>query len=202
MRVIEGTHRFELEEKKSRFIAVAVTVHSVEEALARLSELRDPTATHNCYAYRIGDQYRFFDDAEPTGTAGKPILAAITRKEIDHCLVVVIRFFGGIKLGAGGLSRAYGKCAAECLRNAATRDLIPRVRLTVTAPFEAIGDVYPALGAHGAVKLGEMFEAGGVVLSVELEETELEAFRSQVTDATRGRARIDALLCEEGRFHA
>ncbi|MGU7895871.1 IMPACT family protein, partial [Escherichia coli] len=91
-----------------------------EEALAFLEAQREPQATHNCYAYKLGNLYRFFDDGEPTGTAGKPILHAIEAQGLDRVVVLVVRYFGGIKLGAGGLVRAYGGVAAEALRRAST----------------------------------------------------------------------------------
>ncbi|RTH31961.1 IMPACT family protein, partial [Thermus scotoductus] len=92
--------------QKSRFIAKAAPVASEEEALAFLEAQREPQATHNCYAYKLGNLYRFFDDGEPTGTAGKPILHAIEAQGLDRVVVLVVRYFGGIKLGAGGLVRA------------------------------------------------------------------------------------------------
>lgn len=188
MRVLTDRHTFELEEKKSRFIAVAAPVESVDAALAALDEIRDDDATHNCFAYRIGDTYRFFDDGEPGGTAGKPILAAIERQGIDRCLVVVIRFFGGIKLGAGGLTRAYGKTASECLRSAPTEEMIPRVRMALHAPFDSIGDLYPVFARHEADKLEETYDERGVAFVVELAEEAVERFTGDVADATRGSA--------------
>ena len=77
---------------------------------------RYPDATHHCWAYRIGPAYRFGDDGEPGGTAGAPILRAIEGQGVDRVMVVVVRFYGGVKLGTGGLARAYGGTAAECLR--------------------------------------------------------------------------------------
>ncbi|KAL9259712.1 IMPACT family member YvyE-like protein [Drosera capensis] len=93
----------EREIKKSKFIAVAGAVGSERSALMFLSEVRDAKATHNCWAYKIGDQFRSNDDGEPSGTAGKPIYSAIVSSGLDRVMVVVIRYFGGIKLGTGGL---------------------------------------------------------------------------------------------------
>ena len=104
---------YEEEIQKSRFIAKAAPVASEEEALAFLAENREPEATHNGYAYKIGLLYRFSDDGEPSGTAGKPILHAIEAQGLDRVAVLVVRYFGGVKLGAGGLVRAYGGVAAE-----------------------------------------------------------------------------------------
>ncbi|MFC6616804.1 IMPACT family protein [Deinococcus radiophilus] len=88
--------------------------------LAYLAELRAkyPDATHHCWAYRIGELYRFNDDGEPGGTAGAPILRAIEGQGVQHVMVIVVRYYGGVKLGTGGLVRAYGGAAAECLRTA------------------------------------------------------------------------------------
>ena len=102
--------------RKSIFVANAANVGSPDAALAFVAAVTDRTATHNCWAYRIGQQYRFNDDGEPGGTAGRPILQAIDAQQMDDTVVVVTRWYGGIKLGAGGLARAYGGCAAECLR--------------------------------------------------------------------------------------
>src|SRR5690606_37193470 len=97
-----------LEVKHSRFIANAAPVSSPAEALDYLSEVAVRDATHNCWAWRIGGDYRSSDDGEPAGTAGRPILAAIDGHGYDQVMVVVTRWYGGIKLGAGGLVRAYG----------------------------------------------------------------------------------------------
>ena len=94
--------------RKSRFLALAAPVPSIEHALAFVREVSTPEATHNCWAYRIGHDYRFNDDGEPGGTAGRPILQAIDGQRMDGVAVVVTRWYGGIKLGAGGLVRAYG----------------------------------------------------------------------------------------------
>ncbi|KAL6955867.1 hypothetical protein U1Q18_048274 [Sarracenia purpurea var. burkii] len=111
---------FEREIKKSKFIAIAGSISDERSAQSFLSEVRDPRATHNCWAYKVGDHYRSNDDGEPSGTAGKPIYSAIVSSGIDRVMVVVIRYFGGIKLGTGGLVRAYGGVTAECLKNAPT----------------------------------------------------------------------------------
>ena len=126
---------YEEEIQKSRFIAKAAPVASEEEALAFLAENREPEATHNGYAYKIGLLYRFSDDGEPSGTAGKPILHAIEAQGLDRVAVLVVRYFGGVKLGAGGLVRAYGGVAAEALRRAPKVPLVERVELAFLVPF-------------------------------------------------------------------
>src|SRR5688500_7406689 len=110
--------------KKSRFLCQAAPVATPEAALEFLAQISDPQATHNCWAYRIGQHYRFSDDGEPVGTAGKPMLQAIDGQGFDQVVAVVTRWYGGIKLGAGGLMRAYGGVTAQCLRLAARTPLV------------------------------------------------------------------------------
>jgi uncharacterized YigZ family protein len=186
-RTLSAAHSHELVTKKSRFLAQAVPVESPEQAMAALAELSDPAATHNCFAYRIGDRYRFSDDGEPGGTAGRPILAAIEGRGLDGVLVVVTRWYGGVKLGAGGLARAYGGSASECLRQAPSHVVRPRVRVELTAGFEDMGAVYGLLERSEVERLGERYGADGVTIQVELFEGDLEALVRALADATRGR---------------
>jgi uncharacterized YigZ family protein len=177
--------------RHSRFFAQAAPAADAGSALAFLAAGSDPGATHNCWAYRVGSDYRSSDDGEPAGTAGRPILAAIDGQGFDQVIVVVTRWYGGIKLGAGGLVRAYGGTAAECLRNAARRPLVAMRELTVRAPFADIGAVHSALAAHGALKLDEAFASEGVRLRVSLPADQADALQARLRDATRDRARID-----------
>ena len=107
----------QIEVKKSRFIGRIHPVSDKDEAESLINSIKEEyaDATHNCWAWHIEEKglihYRFSDDGEPSGTAGKPILASIEEKNITDCLIVVTRYFGGIKLGMGGLSRAYRQCA-------------------------------------------------------------------------------------------
>jgi putative IMPACT (imprinted ancient) family translation regulator len=183
--------REELEIKRSRFIAAAGRADTPEEATAFVAAERDPEATHNCWAYRVGDAYRFSDDGEPGGTAGRPILAAIDAQHLDHVAVVVTRFFGGVKLGAGGLARAYGGVAAASLRMAKKLEVRPTIAACVRAPFDAVGAVYPLLDRHAAVRGAERYGEGGLELDVEVEAARFEELKAALGDATRGRARIE-----------
>ena len=121
--------------KRSRFVAQASAVSQASEALAFLKRIRDARATHHCWAYSIGQRYRFSDDAEPGGTAGKPILNVIQHKWIGDVAVVVIRYFGGIKLGAGGLVRAYGGAAEAALSSLPLKILQPTTTMVVELDF-------------------------------------------------------------------
>lgn len=187
---LAGPASHAIEVKHSRFLARAVPVDSAEAAQAALAPLSDADATHNCWAWRVGPQYRSSDDGEPAGTAGRPILAAIDGQGCDLVLVVVTRWYGGIKLGAGGLVRAYGGAAAECLRRAERRALIAFAEFEVGCPFPDLGAVHAALIAANAARLDERFDAGGAVLRVRLPADQADALRLRLRDATRNRARI------------
>ena len=179
-----------IEVKHSRFLAQAAPVESAAQALAFLADIARTPATHHCWAYRIGNDYRSSDDGEPAGTAGRPILAAIDGQGFDRVMVVVTRWYGGVNLGAGGLVRAYGGTAAECLRTAPRRALIDYRELVVQAGFEDTGAVHAALAAHGAERLDEAFDAEGLRMRVRLPADRVDALVAQLSDATRNRARI------------
>ena len=187
---LAGPADFLLEVKHSRFLAQAGPVDSAEAAHAFMATVADPTATHNCWAWRVGDQYRSSDDGEPAGTAGRPILAAIDGQGYDRVAVVVTRWFGGIKLGAGGLVRAYGGAAAECLRRAQRLPLVAMRTVELQAGFDDIGAVHTVLAAISAEKRDERYEADGLHLEVTVAESQLDALRVQLRDATRDRARL------------
>ncbi|KAF5738024.1 hypothetical protein HS088_TW13G00917 [Tripterygium wilfordii] len=151
---------FEREIKKSKFIAIAGPISDERSAHSFLSEVRDPRATHNCWAYKVGEQYRCNDDGEPSGTAGKPIQTAIDSSGIDRVMVVVIRYFGGIKLGTGGLVRAYGGVAAECLRNSPTCLVKSKVPMGVEVSFNLLGSLYHQLQSFQAEDIRQDYETG------------------------------------------
>lgn len=194
---LAGRVSHEIVVKHSRFLVHAAPVDSPEAALTFLAEIGDPDATHNCWAYRIGGQYRFSDDNEPAGTAGRPILAAIDGQGLDQVVAVVTRWYGGIKLGAGGLVRAYGGSAAECLRRAERRALIEFADCELAFAFTDTGAVHAALSAHGADKLEERFDAEGAHLSLRLPADRLEALKNQLRDATRDRVRFSGAAARE-----
>ncbi|PON84765.1 Impact family [Trema orientale] len=151
---------FEKEIKKSKFIAIAGPISDEQSAFSFLSQVRDPRATHNCWAYKVGDQYRSNDDGEPSGTAGKPIQSAIVSSGIDRVMVVVIRYFGGIKLGTGGLVRAYGGVTSECLRNAPTCLVKSKVPMGVEVPFDLLGALYHQLQSFQVEDIKQDYETG------------------------------------------
>ncbi|RAS18409.1 IMPACT family protein [Ensifer adhaerens] len=174
--------------KKSRFLAFAAPITDEQAAKDFLAAHSDPTANHNCWAWRIGQAYRFSDDGEPSGTAGKPILAAIDGQELDRVAVMVTRWFGGILLGSGGLVRAYGGTAALCLRAAEKIEMIETVRATVALDFSDMALIKARLLARDVAIIKESFTDKGPGLTVELRKDEAEAILAMVLDLSRGKA--------------
>lgn len=179
--------RHQEEIKKSRFLAIAAPVSSGEQAMAFLREVADPAATHNCWAYRVGPDYRFNDDGEPGGTAGRPILQAIDGQQVDRVAVAVTRWYGGIKLGAGGLVRAYGGTAAECLRRAERTPIVAMVRLGVHCDFADLALLKARLQELQAEVEHETFGADGVELRWCLPESHVAEAELRINDISRGR---------------
>jgi putative IMPACT (imprinted ancient) family translation regulator len=187
-------HRAEVEVKRSRFLAWAWPVASPGAALLRLESRRDPSASHNCWAFRVGQAHRSSDDGEPGGTAGRPILAAIDGEGLNGVCVLVVRHFGGVKLGTGGLARAYAGAARAVLRAAPRRAVVPRAVLRLLAPYECLGAVYQAAESHAAVKLSEDFGgggAGGVALRLAVRADGAAALAAALRDASAGRIEVE-----------
>lgn len=179
--------------KKSRFLAQAMPVDSAEQAMAFVRNISDPTATHNCWAYKIGQDYRFHDDGEPGGTAGRPILQAIEGQGIDRAAVVVTRWFGGVKLGAGGLVRAYGGTAAECLRRAERIPIVSMARLGLHCDFAELPLLKARLRELDAQIEQEVFDAEGVELQLCLPDSRVAETQARITDISRGRIQMRRL---------
>lgn len=188
---LEQTAEFEQIIKKSRFLAIALAVATEEEAKAALATHSDADANHNCWAWRIGAAYRFSDDGEPSGTAGKPILAAIDGQSLTNVLVIVTRWFGGILLGSGGLVRAYGGTAAACLRSAPMVELKPSVEGLVRLDFSDLARVKARLQAIADLTIAEeQFTATGADLVLRVPEAEVETVLRLVSDLTNGRSEL------------
>ena len=136
--------------EKSRFIASAMHVDSVEDAVEFVNGKRKQyfDATHNCYAYAVGDRVKFSDDGEPQGTAGMPIYECIKNNGLDRLCVVVTRYFGGIKLGAGGLVRAYSGSCAEVLKQCERLAMTDCTRAEVVIDYSLLKPLRKALLPH------------------------------------------------------
>lgn len=178
--------------KGSRFIAALAPCADADAALAHVAETRArwPDASHHCWAYRLahGDA-RSSDDGEPGGSAGRPILAQIDGHEVVDVVVVVVRWFGGTKLGVGGLIRAYGGCAGQALDRADATPFVPMVERQVTFGHPHTGDVHHVLTTFG-VEVIDTAYAEGVTLTVRLREADLTAVTEALRDRTAGRASV------------
>jgi uncharacterized YigZ family protein len=178
--------------KKSRFLAVAGPVPDEAAAKAFVAANSDQAANHNCWAWRIGQAYRYSDDGEPGGTAGKPILQAIDGQSLDRVAVVVTRWFGGVLLGSGGLVRAYGGTAAMCLRKAEKAPLVDTVAATVTCTFGDLALLQARLEALPGVQVRvQSFTDTGTELAVLAPEDQADGMARMVADLTSGRAVVE-----------
>ncbi|NYT77360.1 YigZ family protein [Alcaligenaceae bacterium] len=178
---------YEEDIKKSRFLALADAVQTPEEAMAFFAANSVVDATHNCWAYRIGAEYRFNDDGEPGGTAGRPILQAIEGQQCDRVAVLVIRWFGGVKLGTGGLMRAYGGAAAQCLRLAAKTELVDEVQVSCACDFADIAILRARLPGFDVRVLDEQFTDTGARWVLAVPRTQAAALQALYTNLTRGK---------------
>ena len=117
----------------------------------------------------------------------QPILNAIKRQDIDKVMVIVIRYYGGIKLGAGGLARAYGGCAAKCLQTASLKPVIALTEISMVVKFADIGTLYPVIDQFGAEKIEERYAPNGLLIKLRLDREKCQAMRTALKDSTSGR---------------
>lgn len=184
----------ETEEKKSRFIATVRPVASEEEAQAFINGLKAKywNATHNVYAYYICADtvlQKFSDDGEPSGTAGLPVLEAIKKLDVQDCAVVVTRYFGGTLLGASGLVRAYGKCAALGIEAAGIVRKQLCAQADILLDYSMLGKLQAVAAAEGYM-IKDIVYAEDVTMQIYVPVDEVEAFTAIITEASNGRALI------------
>jgi len=172
--------------RNSRFIGVCGPAEDEADAKAFIEQHGAPGCRHVCFAYRCGDIVRFEDAGEPGGTAGRPILAALEHWDLDCSVAVVSRFFGGVKLGTGGLARAYGGTAMEAIADAGTEPIIETCRFECQVPFESAGDLHLLAERVGALKHDEQWDETGLRLTVEIERTSVDSFSHELAEITRG----------------
>ncbi len=172
--------------QKSRFLIHAAPISHADEAQAFIQSMSDPTATHNCWAWKIGEQYRFSDDGEPGGTAGRPMLVAIEGQDFDQVVVVITRFFGGIKLGTGGLARAYGGSTAKCLQQAQCCELVSLIRAHCHCRFADLSRVKARLTEQQVLLESERFDAHGAHLELAMPPEHFSAMQQLLADLSRG----------------
>ncbi|CAG4888846.1 IMPACT family protein [Paraburkholderia saeva] len=179
----------ELEIRKSRFIAYAIPVEDRDAAMAALRRLRDehPGATHVCWALLAGGQSGMSDDGEPSGTAGRPILEVLRHHDLDGVLAAVVRYYGGVKLGAGGLVRAYTDAIATALQDAPRVERIAQASLTVEVGYADEARVRRWIEQENHA-LAESAYGMAVALTIRMPATVVDAAREALRDMTQGRA--------------
>jgi uncharacterized YigZ family protein len=191
----------EVKIKGSRFIARAYPARTRDEIQLRIDEIRrsDRDATHHCTAHVLGpdgDDTLFNDDGEPSGTAGRPILRQIEARALTNTLVVVTRYYGGTKLGTGGLIRAYGQAASDALDSASVRTVIRREPCMVSFDYD---DTSPAMYIIQKfdVVIGETNYGEYTEMRLRVRRSQRDAFARAFEDALGGRGQLDFLSDEE-----
>lgn len=184
---------------KSRFIGYGAPAASEEEALGFLADVRSAhkDASHHCYAYIIGANMgvmRYSDDGEPGGTAGMPIIEVMKARQITNACVVVVRYFGGVLLGAGGLTRAYSQGAATAINAAGVGEVSPTRRYLMELPYPMLGRVEYLLKSLPVIVEDKQF-SDAIVMTLIVRARDDEAFLSAVTSGTDGR--IEPIFMEE-----
>lgn len=193
-RMVGAPAHAELRVDDSRFIAEAMPVHATDEAEARIDAVRqrEHKATHHCTAYRIGADghtFRYNDDGEPSGTAGPPILRQIDAHGLTNTLVVVTRYFGGTKLGTGGLVRAYGNAAAAVLDIASIEERVERVPIQVRFAYDDTTAARQAIRHFNGEVQDETY-SDVTELTVGVRRSNTKAFIEAFTNALGGRGEV------------
>ena len=171
--------------KKSRFLGEATAVHTQEAVKDFLSQVqeRSPRASHSCYAYTIGSDATLreyaTDAGEPTHSAGPPILSAIRAFDVSNIICVVTRYYGGINLGVGGLIRAYGQCARECLQNATIENRIFYQNMYLTVNYPDIGTVVTLCKRAGGKIIDIKYDPDPII-QIQIRQNALEPFQAQL----------------------
>ena len=185
----------EIRVRRSRFLGSLMPASHRQAAEDHIAKLRETyhDATHNCFAYRIDDQaFRYSDDGEPSGTAGKPILSMLEKYHIWQCVLVVTRYFGGVKLGTGGLMRAYSKCAEETIKNSQLKKFVRYQQYHIQYPYNLSRNMQYLASKYDCVVDDSQFaEAVATIVSVPL--AGVEAFLGEVRSISGGMVEIEPL---------
>ncbi|MBQ9715613.1 MAG: YigZ family protein [Clostridia bacterium] len=191
-------HEFVVE--KSRFISFACQVSTVGQANFFIESISKQhyDATHNCYAYLTDDGQKFSDDGEPQGTAGMPILNAIKGKNLHNVAVVVTRYFGGIKLGAGGLVRAYGKAASNVLEEAEKVQFLQCDEFKLKCDYTYVSSVEATAFSYGKIIEREYY--ADVTYNVVVPVAKSDEFAKKISDVTQGRVYAQKIATKVVQF--
>ena len=195
-RTVARAARHEETIKGSRFLALAREIEDPDDGAAWRDRIREtyPDASHHCSAWRVGERYGADDDGEPGGTAGRPMLEVLLKRDLDHVAVICVRWFGGTKLGAGGLIRAYGGTTAKALDAAGAREVPDLARLRLHVGFEHHSTLHRLLDDWPDVTKGEpVFAPDGVSVPVTVRASDVERLQARLADATSGSARTETV---------
>ena len=194
--VVTSDASAELTEKRSRFIAILHCVHSEDDALNFIEQIRKQyhDARHNCYAFLVGENaelFRFSDDGEPSGTAGRPILEVLQNSQLRDCVIVVTRYFGGILLGAGPLARAYGQAAALAVEKAKAEGLASRLysgrKLSVRCSYSFLGKIQYLLAQNDIPPMDTAYQED-ILFTLAVEEEKVSFITEKIKEATAASA--------------
>lgn len=185
----------EIEIERSRFIAHVARAETADEALDFIQKIKKKhsNATHNCSAYLIGENdqiQKANDDGEPSGTAGVPILEVLKKKKLKDTVVVITRYFGGIKLGAGGLIRAYGNATSEGILAAGIVERTLMRVMHTKVDYTWLGKLENELRSSTAFTLKEIHYLDMVEIETYVEDNNTEAFAEWVTELTNGQSEV------------
>jgi len=193
---IKQASQTETKVKGSRFIGESRHAADPETAMTELESIRkrEYNATHHCWAYRVGvatdPDFKYSDDGEPTGTAGKPIYDVVAGRDLTNTLVVVTRYYGGTKLGTGGLVRAYSDAARDVLEQSGVREHFLTDRFAMTLAFPAYNLVQQMIARLEASIVDSTF-TDTVSLTVEVRQSRADRFRNEFVEITQGKAQIE-----------
>ena len=171
MKTIKENKKNEIIIKNSKFITLLIKITNEKEIKEKLKQVKEdyPKATHYCYTYKIGENIKkASDDGEPSGTAGLPMLNILDKENITNVLAITIRYFGGIKLGAGGLIRAYSNSVKEALNKVNTNELINGYLVTITFPYNKEEEITKKIDKENIIEKTYLEE---ITYKVKLEET-------------------------------
>lgn len=192
--IFESTQPVEIKEKNSRFISQCFPVATKEEAEETVKKLWKIhyDCTHICFAYILGngeiETFRYSDDGEPTGTAGLPIYNEILRKELFNVLVTSVRYYGGIKLGTGGLTRTYGASARAALDTAKVETVIIKKEVSVEIPFDFTGIAMSYIGRFDGLEIkSTTYTETGSSITVRIPIASVEKFIADLVEKSGNR---------------
>ncbi|MCE2755201.1 MAG: YigZ family protein [Ignavibacteriae bacterium] len=197
---IQQRERTSIKVRGSEFIATVIPVTSKDQALKELESLRSEfwDATHNCFAYRIGKgglEFRTSDDGEPSGSAGKPILFVLHKYDVSDILMVITRYYGGTKLGVGGLARAYSDSSSAALELCVKIPVYSTKDIKVLCMYEDVDIVRRIIDSYAINSDSEYRDA--VEFIARIPESQCEIFMNEIISATSGRAGAMILNTED-----